>query len=112
MTVTVHDSHVTAGLKHIIRMTGKTRASGLSVQDGTLCDRGYVNLGPWRPARPAAVSEDLLRSCLAGTAVGCDAKLGLQLPQIAHTRLRRLADLLVSDGVADAYVHNFNNLRA
>ena len=49
---------------------------------------------------------------LARAAVAGHAEFFLQLPQIAHAGLRRFADLLVSDGVADTDIHDFNNLRA
>ena len=60
----------------------------------------------------AILSKDFGCRFLAGTAGGGDAERGLQAPKVFHTGLCGLADLLVSNGVADADVHNFNNLEA
>ena len=49
---------------------------------------------------------------LAGATIAGDAEHGLQSPQIMHTSVCRLADLLVGDGVTDADVHDFNKLWA
>jgi len=47
---------------------------------------------------------------LAGATIGGDAERALQSPQIMHTSVCRLADLLVGNGVTDADVHDFNDL--
>ena len=54
--------------------------------------------------------QDLRRHFLAGSAASGHAKLALQAAKIPYTGVRRLADLLVSNGVADADVHKFNHL--
>ena len=57
-----------------------------------------------------SLAENFNRNLFALAAVGGHAKLFLQLPKIGHTVIHRLADLFVGDRVADADVHNFNNL--
>ena len=59
--------------------------------------------------RPS-LAENFNRNLFALATIGGHAKLFLQLPKIGHTVIRRLADLSVSDRVADTDVHNFNNL--
>jgi hypothetical protein len=46
----------------------------------------------------------------AFTTSSADAKLFLQASKAGHARCSSMADLLVSDGVTDTDVHNFNNL--
>ena len=60
----------------------------------------------------AVLVEDLVGGFLAGTTVGRNAEYSLQTPKVAHAGLRRLADLLVSDGVANTDVHKFSQLGA
>jgi hypothetical protein len=54
--------------------------------------------------------ENFNCSLFALAAVGGHTKLLLQLPKIGHAVIRRLADLTISYCVADADVHDFNEL--
>jgi hypothetical protein len=57
-----------------------------------------------------SLDENFNRNMSALATVGGHAKLFLQLPKIGHTIVRRLADLLVGDRVADTDVHDFRDL--
>ena len=47
---------------------------------------------------------------LARSAAGGDTQLALQGPEVRAAVVRRLADLLIGDGVADTDVHEINQL--
>ena len=64
---------------------------------------------PLLPSLPR-FSEDFRSRFFAGAAARRHAKLALQLPEIPHASGRGLANLLVSNGVADTDVHKFNHL--
>ena len=54
--------------------------------------------------------QDIRGRIHARATAGGNAELALQVPDSTHTRLRRVADLLISDSVADTDVHKFNTL--
>ena len=94
-----HDSPVTVGLKW--NLNGLDLGSRRSVNSNL----GLVSV-------LAAYSENFGGMLFARSAIAGHTEFRLQLPEIAHTGLRRGADLLVSDGIADTDVHDFNDLEA
>ena len=78
-----------------------------------LAESGEGRLINYRLRVPGPLSkfpQNLRRYVLAGAATSGHAELALQAAKILYTGFRRLADLLVSNGVADADVHKFNHL--
>ena len=94
-----HDSPVAVGLKRNL--------DGLD-----LGGRGSENSDWWVVSLLAAFSKNFGGMLFARSAIAGHTEFRLQLPEIAHTGLRRGADLLVSDGIADTDVHVFNDLEA
>ena len=92
-----HDSPVVVGLKR-------------NLEDLGLGGRGSVNSDWWVVSLLAAFPENFGGMLFTGSAIAGHTEFRLQLPEIAHTGLRRGADLLVSDGIADTDVHDFNDL--
>ena len=58
----------------------------------------------------AGFMQNRSRVIAASTATSPDAKFLLQASKARHARRSCVADLLVSNGVTDADVHDFNNL--
>ena len=93
----------------MIRESAYMRAPNGAGKGGQTGDRsgdcGDVDLRLRSLSGGTVFAQDLGGDLLAGAAVGGDAELRLQAPEVANAALRGFADLLVGNGVADTDVH-------
>ena len=111
-----HDSPPPDLLKRILRNENHSQLSKKKPRNAGLfyIEKGQGSGGRWSLYPGLRISPCLAQNVgghfLTGAAIRRHTQLPLQVPEIPSTRVRRFADLLVSDSVADTDVHTIQCL--